>query len=58
MRRYLRTSIRESAKIVDMHVAEQPNTQKSLAFLGIHHLIVHDLDEVILIGKKKKSKKI
>ena len=46
MRRYLRTSIRESAKIVDMHtVVEQPNVK--ISRLAIYHLTVRDHDEII-----------
>ena len=50
MRRYLRNSIRESAKIVDMHtVVEQRNIK--ISCLGIYHLTVRDHDEIISIGK-------
>ena len=53
--RYLCTSIRESAKSIG--IVEHPNTLKYLVFLGIHHLSVRDLDEIISIGKIQKWRK-
>ena len=47
MCQYHCSSIGESAKIVD--IVEQPKTY--LVFLGIHHLTIHDLDEIISMGK-------
>ena len=41
MRRYFRTSICESAKIVDM--VEQPNTLKYLVLLRTHHLTILEI---------------
>ena len=48
MRRYLRTSIRESANILDI-VEQLTHKNSIIIFLGIHHLTAFDLDEIVSI---------